>query len=88
MREGLIELAISAAIALVFLAVAVWEVATGRIAYMDGIALTLISLTIAAFFGFNIFWSVRKGELQSLLKAARQPKANASASDPETKSEG
>ena len=67
MRESLIELGFCLLIGLLSLAAVVWVVVTGRIAYLDGIAVALISLTIAVFFFFNIAISYRRGELQELL---------------------
>jgi hypothetical protein len=67
MRESLIELGLCLLIALLSLAVVVWVVVTGRIAYLDGILLALISLTIGVFFLFDVVISYRRGELQELL---------------------
>ena len=54
------------------LAVVAWVVVTGWIAYLDGIALALIGLTLGAFFLFNFAWSWRTGELEVLLKELRK----------------
>lgn len=67
MSESLIELGICLLIGLLSLAAVVWVVVTGRIAYLDGILLTLISLTIGVFFLFDIVISYRRGELRELL---------------------
>jgi len=48
-------------------ATAVWELATGRFFNIDGLWLTLISLTLATVFGGNIAWSVYTGELKRIL---------------------
>jgi hypothetical protein len=69
---SLLELGIALGIGLASLAVAVWVVVTGWIAYLDGIALALICLVMAVFFLFNVAWSWRQGELQALLKAWRK----------------
>jgi hypothetical protein len=49
------------------LATVVWGLATGRFFTIDGIWLTLISLTLSAVFGGNIAWSIYTGELQRIL---------------------
>jgi ABC-type nickel/cobalt efflux system permease component RcnA len=54
------------------LAVAVWEVISGRVFDMDGLWLTLISLTLAAVFGGNLAWSFYTGEGQQMLRHLRQ----------------
>ena len=62
MRESLIELGLCLLIGLLSLVAVVWVIVTGRIAYLDGISLALISLTIAVFFLFNVVISYRRGE--------------------------
>ena len=54
------------------LAVAVWEVISGRVFDMDGLWLTLISLTLAAVFGGNLAWSFYTGEGQQMLRHLRK----------------
>ena len=49
------------------LATVVWELATGRFFNIDGLWLTLISLTLSVVFGGNIAWSIYTGELQRIL---------------------
>jgi hypothetical protein len=49
------------------LATFVWELVTGRFFNIDGLWLTLISLTLSVVFGGNIAWSIYKGELKALL---------------------
>jgi len=71
-RASVLELGVCLVLGLASLAVVAWVVATGWIAYLDGIALALISLTLGAFFLFNLAWSWRSGELQALLKALRK----------------
>jgi hypothetical protein len=68
MWESIVELSICLLIGVIGLAVVVWEIATGRIAYLDGIALSLISLTLGGFFLFDVLWSCHTGELKELLK--------------------
>jgi hypothetical protein len=46
----------------------VWELVTGRFLNIDGLWLTLISLTITVVFGGNIAWSIYTGELQRILR--------------------
>ena len=69
---SVLELSICLVLGLASLAVVVWVVATGWIAYLDGIALALIGLTLGAFFLFNFAWSWRTGELEALLKELRK----------------
>jgi len=68
MWESIVELGVCLVIGAVALAVVVWEIATGNIAYLDGISLALISLTLGGFFLFDVLWSYRSGELKELLK--------------------
>ena len=49
------------------LATFVWEFATGRFFNIDGLWLTLISLTLSVVFGGNIAWSIYTGEFQRIL---------------------
>jgi hypothetical protein len=79
MWESIAELGFCLLVGAIALAVVVWEIATGNIAYLDGISLSLISLTLCGFFLFNVFWSYRSGELKELLKKkseARSQKQN------------
>ena len=68
----LLELSICLVLGLASLAVVAWVVATGWIAYLDGIALALIGLTLGAFFLFDLAWSLHTGELEALLKELRK----------------
>lgn len=77
MREAIIELALCLLVGLASLAVAVWDVLTGRIVYLDGITLALLSLTIGGFFMFDIFWSWRTSELKTLLEEMRRGSTSA-----------
>lgn len=74
MRESILELALCFLIGLASFAVVVWDVATGRIAYLDGITVALLGLTVGAFFMFVVFWSWRSSELKALLAELRKPK--------------
>ena len=68
----LLELSICLILGLASLAVVAWVVATGRVDYLDGIALALIGLTLGAFFLFNLAWSWHTGELEALLRELRK----------------
>jgi len=57
---------------LIGLAVAVWEVISGRVFDMDGLWLTLISLTLAAVFGGALAWSFHTGEGRQMLRQLRK----------------
>ena len=57
---------------LIGLAVAVWEVISGRVFDMDGLWLTLISLTLAAVFGGARSWSFHTGEGRQMLRQLRK----------------
>ena len=72
MREVIIEAAICVFVGVVSLAVAVWVVASGSMVYLDGIVLSIIVLTIGAFFLFNVLWSYRTGELRQVLQDWRK----------------
>jgi ABC-type enterobactin transport system permease subunit len=78
MREVIIEAAVCLFIGILSLAVAVWVVASGRIVYLDGIALVIIALTISAFFLFDVFWSYRTGELQQAVQDWRKAEGSES----------
>src|SRR6266542_448539 len=78
MSELIVELAICLFVGLISLAVVVWDVASGRIVYLDGIALAIIVLTLGMFFLFNVFWSYRNGELRQIWQEFRKPKGSAS----------
>jgi len=63
--------------AVIGLAVAVWEVISGRVFDMDGLWLTLISLTLAAVFGGTLAWSFYTGDgRQMLLRLRKGPGSN------------
>lgn len=67
MLEDLLLLAFCAVVALGGLMVVVWEAVTGALFSIDGLWLTLISLTLAVVFGGNVAWSVHTGEVRHLL---------------------
>ena len=73
MLEDVILLAFCSLVALAGLAVCLWEVASGRLFSMDGLTLTLISLTLALVFGGNVGWSVLNGDARRLLSHFRKP---------------
>jgi hypothetical protein len=72
MREVIIEAAMCVFVGVMSLAVAVWVVASGSMVYLDGIVLSIIVLTIGAFFLFNVLWSYRTGELRQVLEDWRK----------------
>jgi ABC-type nickel/cobalt efflux system permease component RcnA len=65
------------------LAVAAWEVISGRVFDMDGLWLTLISLTLAAVFGGTLAWSFYTGEGRQMLRQLRKGSAAKDASEKE-----
>jgi hypothetical protein len=68
MIEPLIWLVVCLLVGLLSVAVAVWVVATGRIAYLDGLSLALMSLAVGAIFLSIVGWSYRSSELREILK--------------------
>jgi hypothetical protein len=59
-----------------------WELATGRFLSIDGLWLTLISLTLSVVFGGNIAWSIYTGELQAILRSRRkEPEVSSEANE-------
>ncbi len=66
------------------LGLVVWELATGRFFSIDGLWLTLISLTLATVFGGNIAWSIYTGEAQALLKGFRKSSSSSDSSSEAT----
>jgi hypothetical protein len=63
------------------LAVALWEAINGRVFSIDGLWLTLISLTLAGVFGGNLAWSFHTGEAQQMLRDFRKGSAPKAAPD-------
>jgi hypothetical protein len=54
-------------LAILGISTTVWELVTGRFFDIDGLWLTLISLTLSVVFGGNIAWSIYTGELPRIL---------------------
>ncbi len=67
MLADFIVLIICGLVALGALAAIVWQGVVGQLLTMDGLTLTLISLTFLVIFGGNLAWSIRTGEVQRLL---------------------
>ena len=61
--------------ALVGLAIAAWEVISGRVFNMDGLWFTLISLTLAGVFGGALAWSFYTGDGQEMLRHLKKGSA-------------
>jgi UPF0716 family protein affecting phage T7 exclusion len=74
MIEPLLWLVVCALLGVLCLAVVVWVVVTGRIAYLDGLSLALISLAVGFIFLSMVGWSYRAGELKEILKSLRRGK--------------
>lgn len=72
MWEAFILLAFCMLVGLAALGIVAWLAVAGRLFSLDGLAFALITLTVGAFFGFNVFWSVRSGEARALLDALRK----------------
>jgi len=79
--EGLVLLALCFLVAVMGLAVVAWEAISGRILSIDGLWLSLISLTLAAVFGGNLAWSFYTGEAQQVLRDLRKGSGPDIASD-------
>jgi ABC-type enterobactin transport system permease subunit len=74
MIEPLVWLVVCALVGVLCLAVVVWVVATGRIAYLDGLSLALISLAVGAIFLSMLGWSYRSSELKEILNSLHKGK--------------
>lgn len=74
MMEPLLLLLVCLLVGLVSLAVAVWLAVSGRVAYLDGLSLALISLTVGAIFLSMVGWSYRTSELKAILESWRKRK--------------
>ncbi len=81
MLADFIVLVICALVALGALAIIVWEGVAGRLLSMDGIDLTLISLTFLVIFGGNLVWSIHSGDAQTLLRNLLTKSAKETSSD-------
>jgi hypothetical protein len=79
--EGLVLLVLCFLVAVMGLAVLALEAIGGRIFSIDGLWLSLISLTLAAVFGGNLAWSLYTGEAQQLLRHFRKGSEPDNASD-------
>ncbi|HLW78094.1 MAG TPA: hypothetical protein VKU44_00710 [Terriglobia bacterium] len=88
MLEAVIELGLCLLLGLASLLVVVWDVASGRIVYLDGITLALLSLTLGGFFMFNVFWSWRSSELKTLLAEMRKGSGSSDSSSGESAGQG
>jgi hypothetical protein len=75
MLEELVLLAFCFLVALTGLAVVAFEVISGRFLSMDGLWLSLISLTLAAVFGGNLAWSFYTGKARQMLRHFRKGSA-------------
>jgi len=67
MFEDICLLVFCLALAAGGLATFTWELLTGRVFNIDGLWLTLISLTLSVVFGGNIAWLLYTGELKAIL---------------------
>ena len=72
MLEGLVLLVLCVLAAVLGLPVVAWEAISGRIFSIDGLWLSLISLSLAAVFGGNLAWSLYTGEAQQMLRHFRK----------------
>ena len=63
------------------LALAAWEVISGRVFDIDGLWFTLISLTLAAVFGGTLAWSLYSGEGRQMLLGLRKASASKQGSE-------
>ena len=78
--------------AFICLLVVAWQAAVGRILSLDGLTLSLICLTLSAFFAFPVFLSFRRGELRAVLehylkRSSRVPASDRSAATEDNKAE-
>ena len=77
MLETLILFGFCFLVGLISLGVFAYLVMTGQILTLDGIALTIISLTIGGVFMLNVVWSAFTGELKKMLEQMRKkPESN------------
>lgn len=66
MLETAILLSLCGLVGLVSVGVVIWLTISGALFTLDGLVFALISLTVGAFFMFNIAWSLYTGELRAL----------------------
>jgi hypothetical protein len=81
MFEELLLASICLLTTLVGLAIAAWEVISGRVFDIDGLWFTLIGLTLAGVFGGVLAWSFYTGEGQQLLHHFRKAPASKAGPD-------
>ncbi len=81
MLADFVVLVVCGLLALGALGVIVWEGIAGRLLSMDGLDLTLISLTFLVIFGGNLAWSIHSGEAQTLLRNLQKKSAEDTSSD-------
>ena len=81
MFEELLLAGICLLTALVGLAIAAWEVISGRVFDIDGLWFTLIGLTLAGVFGGVLAWSFYTGEGQQMLHHFRKGPASKAGPD-------
>ena len=81
MLEEVLQLAFCFLVTVIGLAIVAWEAISGRIFLIDGLWLSLISLTLAAVFGGNLAWSFYTGEAQQMLRHFRKGSEPDEASD-------
>jgi hypothetical protein len=75
MLEEVILLAFCALVALIGLALVLWEVASGRLLSLDSLTLTFICLTLVVIFGGNLAWAVYNGDVKRILNHLRKRSA-------------
>ena len=81
MLEEVVLLAFNFLVMVIGLAVVALEAITGRVFSIDGLWLSLISLTLAAVFGGNLAWSFYTGDAQQMLRHFRKGSEPDNASD-------
>jgi len=81
MFEDVFLLVFCSILAAAGLATAIWELVTGRFFNIDGLWLTLISLTLSVVFGGNIAWSIYTGEFQRIIHESRKASSSSGAAD-------
>ena len=72
MLEEVVLLAFCLLVTVMGLAVVALEAISGRVFSIDGLWVSLISLTLAAVFGGNLAWSFYTGEAQRMLRHFRK----------------
>ena len=72
MLNDILLLAFWSILAIGGLATVVWELVTGRFLNIDGLWLSLISLTVTVVFGGVIAWSAYTGDVQRMLRRGKK----------------